>query len=154
MMKNGSRQFFTLTVLSCLLMLAIPAWAAPKFQGKWRLTIEIPEAPNSQVTRIFTVDVDASPRDGSLHGRMTLTDSANRTVGGVWRQNGKNVSITYELPCTGDAPCASLVMLAKIKGENMLLKKGNVIVMWDTPNANNHAQYDTSNGTFSGVRLE
>jgi hypothetical protein len=153
MMKPGKR-FFTLTVFSCLLMLVIPALAAPKFNGKWRLTIEIPEAPNSPVTRIFTVDADVAPRDGSLHGRMTLTDFANHTVGGVWRQSGKSVSITYELPCAGTEPCASLVMLGKIKNENTVVKKGKVIVMWDSPNSTNHAQYDTSNGTFSGVRLE
>ena len=148
------KSVFTLMVLSCLLMLVIPALAAPKFNGKWRLTIEIPDAPNSSVTRTFTVDADVSPRDSSLHGRMTLTDFASRTVGGVWRQSGKNVSITYELPCNGSEPCASLVMLGKIKGENTVVKKGKVIVMWDTPNGNNHAQFDTSNGTFSGVRLE
>ncbi len=148
------KNFFRLMILACLLVLSIPALAAPKFNGKWRLTIEIPNAPNSHVTRIFTVDADVSPRDGSLHGRMMLTDPFNRTVGGVWRQSGKTVSITYELPCTAGEPCASLVMLGKIKNENTTVKKGKVIVMWDTPNANNHAQYDTSNGTFSGVRLE
>jgi hypothetical protein len=64
------------------------------------------------------------------------------------------VSITYELPCAGTEPCASLVMLGKIKNENTVVKKGKVIVMWDSPNSTNHAQYDTSNGNFSGVRLE
>src|ERR1044072_5106149 len=110
-MMKYRKTFLALMLMSCLLMLVIPALAAPKFNGKWRLTIEIPDAPNSHVTRIYTVDADVAPRDGSLHGRMMITDFANRTVGGVWRQSGKNVSITYELPCTGTEPCASLVML-------------------------------------------
>jgi hypothetical protein len=33
-------------------------------------------------------------------------------------------------------------------------KKGDVIVMWDTPNDANHAQFDTSNGSFTGDRTQ
>lgn len=150
MMKNR-RPLVLTCMLSLCILLAFPTYAAPKFQGRWRLTITIPEAPGSNLTRTLVFIVDASPRIDSLHGRMTLTDDASRTVGGVWRQVGKRVSITNELPCVPDAPCASLVMIGKIKGE--IIKRGDVIVMWDTPNPNNHAQYDTSNGTFSAERL-
>ncbi|MBI3652517.1 MAG: hypothetical protein HY231_15965 [Acidobacteria bacterium] len=139
----------------CLSLLAAPVFGAGKaFDGKWRLTITIPVAPNSSETRSFTVEVEAAPRGESLHGRMTITDAETRTVGGVWRQVGKRVSIAYELPCTTTTPCASLVMLGKIKGENTRIKGGNVVVMWDTPNPNNHAQYDTSVGNFTATRVE
>ncbi|MEW6128729.1 MAG: hypothetical protein AB1757_16940 [Acidobacteriota bacterium] len=150
-MMNNRRPLLALTTISLCLLLVFPVLAAPKFQGKWRLTVNLPEAPGSNVTRTMVFMVDASPRIESLHGRMTLTDEASRTVGGVWRQVAKRVSITTELPCSPDVPCASLVMIGKIKGE--VIKKGDVIVMWDTLNPNNHAQYDTSNGTFSAVRL-
>ena len=45
-------------------------------------------------------------------------------------------------------------MLGKIKGEGTLVKKGTVIVMWDTQSDSNPALYDTSNGTFNATRLE
>ena len=52
----------------------------------------------------FSVDLDASPRGSSLHGRLTIRDPEGRTVGGVWRQAGKRDSIAFELPCTpGDS---------------------------------------------------
>jgi hypothetical protein len=144
-----------LSIAACLLFFASPVFGAGKaFDGKWRLTITLPVAPNSAETRTFTVDVDASPRGDSLHGRMMISDAENHTVGGVWRQVGKRVSITYELPCTSAAPCASVVMIGKIKVENTRIKGGSVVVMWDTPNPSNHAQYDTSVGFFTATRLE
>jgi hypothetical protein len=146
----------TLVLISVAVLVAavIPALAAPKFTGRWSVTITIPESPGSNNKRIFTVNVDASPRGESLHGRMTITDAEGQTVGGAWRQAGKKVSVTYELPCSGDATCASLILTGKIKGGGSRIKNGNVIVMWDTPNADNPALYDTSNGSFSADRLE
>ena len=137
-------------VLSLLVMTA-PALAGKKLDGRWQLTVTIPQSPDSDQTRTFSINVDASSRGDSLHGRLTVNDIEGRTVGGVWRQAGKRVSIAYELPCSPGGQCASLILLGKIKGTN--IKKGDVIVMWDTPNDRNHAQYDTSNGSFSGVRL-
>jgi hypothetical protein len=144
-----------LSISACLLFLASPVLGAGKaFDGKWRINLTLPVAPNSAEMRTFTVEMDVSPRGESLHGRMLITDEENRTVGGVWRQVGKRVSITYELPCTSEAPCASVVLMGKMKAEFTKIKFGDVIVMWDTPNANNHAQYDTSTGTFTATRLQ
>ena len=117
------------------------------------MTITIPESPTSNSKRTITVTLEASPRGDSLNGRLTATDDNNRTVSGAWRQVGKQISITYELPCPddGSAACGSLVMLGKVKGD--AIRKGKVIVMWDTPNDSNPALYDTANGNFSGERL-
>lgn len=148
------RMGWLLSISACLLFLASPVSGAGKaFDGKWRLTMTIPIAPNSNQTQTITAELDVSPRGDSLHGRMMITDAENRVVGGVWRQVGKRVSITYELPCTNDSPCASVVLMGKIKVENTKIKAGDVIIMWDTPNPNNHAQYDTSTGTFTATRL-
>ncbi len=144
-----------LSLSACLLCWSSPVFGAGKaFDGKWRVTMTIPVAPNSNQTRSYTVEMDVNSRGDSLHGRMMITDEANKTVGGVWRQVGKRVSITYELPCASEAPCASVVLLGKMKVEFTKIKFGDVIVMWDTPNATNHAQYDTSTGTFTATRLE
>ena len=137
-----------------VLAVSPPVDAAKDIEGQWVLTITIPDSPNSTTTRTFTVNVDVSPRGTSLHGRLNLTDGAGRTVGGAWRQVGKQVSIAYELPCPGDGPCASLIMLGKIKGGGFVIKKGTVIVMWDTSNDRNPSLYDTSNGSFRGDRLQ
>jgi hypothetical protein len=160
---NLQFRFLLVAVILTMLVSAQPAALAGKaptplagneFEGRWVLTITIPESADSRNSRTFTVTVDASPRGDSLHGRLTVTDGAGRTVGGAWRQVGKRVSIVYELPCPGDGPCASLIMLGKIKGENTRLKKGAVIVMWDSPNDRNFALYDTSNGSVTGERLQ
>ena len=138
-----------------ILLVGVPvALAGNELDGRWTLTITIPAAPNSSTTRSFNVTLNASPRGDSLHGRLTITDEAGRTVGGAWRQVGKNISIAYELPCPGDGPCASLVLLGRVKGGGVLIKKGSVVVMWDTPNSKNPALYDTSNGSFRGTRVE
>ena len=82
-----------------------------------------------------------------------MTDEAGRTVGAAWRQTGKSVSITYELPCPGDGPCGTLILQGKVKDGGILIKKGSVIVMWDTINDRNPSLYDTSTGTFRGDRI-
>ena len=142
-----------LTLLT-VLCAAPSTLAAKQLAGRWTLTITIPEGPNSASMRTFTVTLDASPRGESLQGRFTVTDESGRTVGGAWRQVGKNTSIAYELPCPGDVPCGSVILLGKIKSGGTRIKTGTVIVMWDTPNDRNPALYDTSNGSFSGQRLE
>lgn len=141
-------------LMAAVLTLAPSAFAGNELTGIWTLTITIPESPTGTTTRTFSVNLDASPRGESLHGRANITDQAQRTVGGAWRQVGKSVSIAYELPCPGDGPCASLILQGRVKGGGVLIKKGSVIVMWDTPNNRNPALYDTSNGSFRGDRLQ
>src|SRR5258706_9692252 len=114
-----------------LIAVAPPAFAGNELSGNWTITITIPDAPGSNTTRTFAVNVIVSPRGESLHGRLNITDESGKTVGGAWRQAGKQLSITYELPCPGDGSCASLILLGKVKGGGELIKKGQVIVMWD-----------------------
>jgi hypothetical protein len=143
---------FAATVL--LIATAPPALAGNELAGQWTLTITIPDSPGSTSARTFAVNLIVSPRGESLHGRLNITDEFGKTVGGAWRQVGKSLSIAYELPCPGDGPCASLILLGRVKGGGVLIKKGTVIVMWDTANSRNPALYDTSNGSFRGTRIE
>src|ERR1044071_5385949 len=86
-------------ILLALLLTSLPANAAGQsFEGRWMFTITIPESPTSNANRTFTVTLDVSPRGDSLNGRLTVTDADNRSVSGAWRQVGKRISITYELP--------------------------------------------------------
>jgi hypothetical protein len=150
----GLRLASALMVGAMMFALTAPAFAGNELKGLWTLRITIPESPTSATSRTFTVTLDVSPRGDSLHGRANITDREGKTVGVAWRQVGKNVSIAYELPCPGDGPCASLILLGRVKGGGVLIKKGSVIVMWDTPNDRNPALYDTSNGSFRGDRLQ
>ena len=151
---SRKRVVSALAAVALLFTTATSVLAGNELKGRWTLRITIPEAPDSTTTRTFTVTLDVLPRGESLHGRANLTDEAGRTVGAAWRQVGKNVSIAYELPCPGDGPCASLILQGRVKGGGVLIKKGSVIVMWDTANNRNPALYDTSNGSFRGDRVE
>jgi hypothetical protein len=149
--KRASAAFAAMLLL---IAMAPAAFAGNELAGQWTLTVTIPDSPGSVTTRTFTVNLAVTPRGESLNGRLNITDESGQTVGGAWRQVGKNLSITYELPCPGDVPCASLILLGRVKGGGVLIKKGQVIVMWDTANTKNPALYDTSNGTFRGTRIE
>lgn len=127
------------------------AFQGKTFEGEWTLTITRPAAPGGQ-KEVFVVTAVAEPRNGSLHGRVTLKDSAGRTFPGVWRQSGKKASITFELPCGEGETCGTVVMVGKIK-PNTRIKKGDAIVLWDTPNDSNPALFDTSKGTFTADRV-
>ena len=150
---HARKPLITALVVALLFSLVTSAFAGNELTGQWSLRITIPEGPGRTTTRTFLVTLDVSPRGESLHGRANLTDESGRTVGGAWRQNGKSVSIAYELPCPGDGPCASMILQGKVKGGGILIKKGKVIVMWDTPNESNPSLYDTSNGSFRGDRI-
>jgi len=158
LIKRGyhSRRFLASTLIGVALLFVAtpPALAGNQLAGRWTLSITIPSAPNSETTRVLNVTMDVSPRGESLHGRANLTDEAGRVVGATWRQIGKYVSIAFELPCPGDAQCASVILQGRVKGGGVLIKKGSVIVMWDSTNNHNPALFDTSNGTFRGDRIE
>ncbi len=153
-MSNRYRIAFLLAAISTALMLSISnGLAAKSFEGKWSFTVTMPVAPGSNEKQTITLTIDAFPRQG-LHGRMLITDSENQTLPGVWRKASKKVSLTYELPCSGDEPCASLVLLGKAKSSFTRIKKGEVIVMWDRDDDRNPALFETSNGSFSATRVE
>jgi hypothetical protein len=118
------------------------------------MSLTIPVAPGSGQQRTLSLNLDVSPRGNSLHGRIVITDDQSRVFSGVYRQSGKKVSITFELPCEGDgdATCATLVLSGKIK--NKIRLKGGVVTLWDSGNLQNPALFDTSNGNFSGDRIQ
>jgi len=119
--------------------------------GTWTATITFPAAPGSSQTVTSTVTFNVTPRGKSLVGRMTITDDQGRVVAGVWREVGKSISITYEPVCdpSSGAPCGTFLLTGKVKPGNGTIKGTRAIVIWDTPNTQNPALYDTDNGSFS-----
>ena len=152
--RSRKRLTSALVAVAMVFIASPSALAGNELVGRWTLTINIAESPNSTTIRTFIVNLEVSPRGDSLHGRANITDQAGRTVGATWRQVGKNVSIAFELPCPGDGPCASLILQGRVKGGGVLMKKGSVIVVLDTENERNPALYDTSNGSFRADRME
>ena len=45
-------------------------------------------------------------------------------------------------------------LTGKIKSSGTKIRNGDVIVMWDTPNDNHAALFDTSTGSFKADRLQ
>jgi hypothetical protein len=144
-------------LLAVLTVVAIDnsALAAPNPEGRWLLTLTIPDGPGSRNTRTIVLVADIRSRGTSLNGKLTLTDADNRTFPGVWRQIGKRLSIAFEFPCPGPSgsPCASLILISKMKPATHL-KKGRVILMWDTPNDRDPSFYDSTAASFVGDRIE
>jgi hypothetical protein len=152
--KSLLRRLLPLIVVTVSLTMVFSvshAFQGKTFEGEWTLTITRPAAPGAP-KEVFVVNAVASPRNGSLHGRVILKDSTGRTFPGVWRQSGKKASITFELPCNEGETCGTLVLVGKIK-PNTRIKKGDAIVLWDTPNDSNPALFDTSKGTFTADRV-
>jgi hypothetical protein len=141
-------------VIVIVLAAATTAFSGNELAGRWTLTISFPDGPGSTATRTQTITLEVFPRGDSLHGRANITDEAGKKYGATWRQVGKRVSIAYELLCSGDTQCASLIIQGRVKGGGVIIKKGSVIVVWDTPNNRNPSLFDTANGTFRGDRIE
>ena len=102
-------------ILVTVLAVAPSALAGKKFEGRWSVSVTMPVAPNSNDKRTFTFNFDVGPRGESLHGRITILDEQGRTIGGVWRQVNKKVSATFEICPEDGGPCASLILLGKLK---------------------------------------
>ena len=147
----------TLLFLSCLFWMVAPALAkGPLLIGKWQITITIPASPGTSQKSSQALTLNVSPMDeGSLNGRLTVTDQNNKTVSGVWREVGKMISITFEPVCdeSQGAPCATLLLLGRVKGGGTIVK-GQVVVEWDRLDSSNPSLYATDNGKFSGQALD
>ncbi|HMG33669.1 MAG TPA: hypothetical protein VKM94_07020 [Blastocatellia bacterium] len=144
-----------LVVVVLFAALAVPALADKRIEGRWMVNVTIPVGPDTNTRQTLALNFEVGPMGDSLHGRIVVTDDGGRTYGAVYRQVGKKFSITFELPCegSGDNSCGSVVLKGKVKSGGVRIK-GSAIVMWDSENTQNPALFDTSNGSFSGDRVQ
>ena len=145
----------SIAMVICALAFVPGTSAKAGFIGTWQVTVTYPDGPNRHNQSTHTLMLNVSPRGGSLVGRMLITDDQGNVFGGVWRQVGKKIFVTFELPCdpSSSIPCGTIDMLGKVKAKKGKLVGKKLIVMWDRPNNQNQALYDTSNGSFSGIQL-
>jgi hypothetical protein len=157
---QSNRRFWTRRVavaaaLLTLVGLAGPAADAKKlWKNEWIITVTIPDSPsgNQFGTRAFTIlarNFNAPPSPLPLR-KLTATSDDETAVQGVWRQVGKDFSMTFELACAPGSTCGTLIVRGRFKSQTTM--RGQAYVVWDTPDSENVARFETVNGTFEGVR--
>lgn len=158
-MQSNKRRFTLRAVVAIALLAALagqaPTASAKKlFKGEWVITITVPDSPtgNHFGTQTFTIlarKFDFPPSPLPLN-KLTATKQGGPAVQGVWRQIGKNFSLTFEIPCDEGAICGTVILRGKIKPADFM--KGDAFVIWDTRDDENVARYETVNGTFQGFQ--
>src|SRR5262245_16366161 len=104
-------------VLLALLLVGPPASRAggkKLFKKEFAVTVTVPDSTsgNSFGVQSFIIKArkfDAPPSPLPLR-KLTATSSSGAKVQGVWRQNGKDFSLTFELPCESTSPCGTLIL--------------------------------------------
>lgn len=148
-----------MTAVIALLAFAAIAPDAPAkklFKKTWRVVITAPDSPtgNHFGTQTYVIKArkfDAPPSPLPLR-KLTATrdDGTEQEAQGVWRQDGKNFSLTFELPCEPGATCGSIILRGRFSSSTAM--SGQAIIIWDTPDRDNVARFQTVNGTFEGTR--
>lgn len=155
MQFNGRAWTRRMAVAAALLMLAGPVADAKKlWKNEWIITVTVPDSPsgNQFGTRTFNIlarNFNAPPSPLPLR-KLTATADDAVPMQGVWRQVGKDFSLTFELPCAEGSTCGTLIVRGRFKSKTTM--RGQAYVVWDTPDQDNVARFETVNGTFEGVK--
>lgn len=156
--KRFTRSFALAAVVALGFALA-PGVADAKgklFKKTWVITADAPDAPSgySFGVRTFTIKArkHTEPPSPLSVKKLTATMDDGTTVQGVWRQDGKNFSLTFELPCDGVSTCATIVLRGRMASNTEM--SGRVILVTDVRDRENAAGFETVNGTFTGFRQD
>ena len=139
--------------LIVILLASSVADAKKLWKKQWVITVTVPDSPtgNHLGTRTFTIrarNFNEPPSPLPLR-KLTATAETGTAVQGVWRQIGKNFSLTFELPCEAEAACGTVILRGTFK---KLTMSGRAYVMWDTRDGENLAGFETVNGSFEGFQ--
>ncbi len=158
-MQFKKRRIILRTVVAIAMLMAfageVPTASAKKlYKGEWVITITAPDSPtgNQFGTQTFTIlarKFDFPPSPLPLN-KLTATRQGGPAVQGVWRQVGKNFSLTFEIPCESGVICGTVILRGRIKPKDFM--KGEAFVIWDTRDDQNVARYETVNGSFQGFQ--
>jgi hypothetical protein len=154
--RNRAWRSTTLVVAAVVISMAAPIYAGKGklSQKEWVITITAPDSETGYHfgTQTFTIKArnnDFPPSPLPLR-QLTASSTDGTVVQGVWRQQGKKFSLTFELPCAPDAACATVILRGKTKSETKM--KGQTILILDNRDRKNVAGFETVNGTFEGVQ--
>ena len=144
-------------VVGALVVIALASTVADAkklWKKQWVITVTIPDSPTGthfgiQTFTIRARNFDEPPSPLPLR-KLTATTEGGAALQGVWRQEGKNFSLTFELPCQPDAICGTVILRGRFTGKKVM--SGKAYVMWDTRDRDNQAGFETVNGTFEGVQ--
>jgi hypothetical protein len=124
------------------------------FKKTWVITVTAPDALSgySFGVRTFTIKArkHTEPPSPLSVKKLTATTDDGTTVQGVWRQQGKNFSLTFEMPCNESEPCATIVLRGRMTSNTEM--SGQTILIMDVRDRDNAAGFDTVNGSFHGFR--
>jgi hypothetical protein len=121
---------------------------------EWVISITAPDSPTGNQFGVKTFVIRArkfnAPPSPLPLKKLTATAEDGTRIQGVWRQDGKDFSLTFELPCAEGAACATVTLRGRFPTNTEM--SGQAIVMWDTRDRENVAGFETVNGAFEGFR--
>jgi hypothetical protein len=135
--------------------LAAPVAAAKKLvKREWVITVTAPPSASGYNFGARTFIIKARNEEmppSPLPLRLLSSTSEDGTVvQGVWRQSGKNFSLTFELSCAEGEACATIILRGKIKPATEM--RGQAFLILDNRDRDNVAGYETVNGSFEGFQ--
>jgi hypothetical protein len=144
-------------VAAALIVIALASTVADAkklWKKQWAITVTVPDSITGAHfgTQSFTIrarNFDEPPSPLPLR-KLTATAVDGASLQGVWRQEGKDFSLTFELPCQSGAVCGTVILRGRFPAKKVM--SGKAYVMWDTRDRDNRAGFETVNGTFEGVR--
>jgi hypothetical protein len=159
-MKANHSNLLRRAIIAATVVLTLASAAATTpakgklIKGEWVITVTAPDSATGYQfgTRTFTIkarnqDMPPSPLPLRL---LSATSEDGAVVQGVWRQSGKNFSLTFELPCAEGEACATIILRGKIKPSTEM--RGQTILILDNRDRDNAAGYETVNGSFEGFQ--
>ena len=142
-----------MAALAVIILASSVADAKKLWKKQWVITVTIPDSAtgNQFGTRTFTIrarNFNEPPSPLPLR-KLTATADDGTAVQGVWRQVGKNFSLTFELPCQSEEVCGTVILRGTFKKQTV---SGRAYVMWDSRDGENRAGFETVNGSFEGFQ--
>jgi hypothetical protein len=155
--KLTARAIIAAFALLAFAAMPMEADAKKLHKKKWRVVITVPDSPtgNHFGTRTYLIRArkhtfPPSPLPVRKLTATRLDDGAEQETQGVWRQEGKAFSLTFELSCEPGTTCGSVILRGRFSSSTTM--SGQAVIIWDTPDRENVARFETVNGAFEGTR--
>lgn len=150
----AGRAMMLLAMILAMGLLPPPSFAKKLYKDEWVITITAPDSATGNHFGVRTFVIHArkhkEPPSPLPLNKLEATAEDGTKVQGVWRQSGKKFSLTFEMPCSPDTVCATVTLRGKFTSKTVM--SGKAILLWDTRDRDNVADFETVNGTFVGFK--